>query len=129
LVLGTGTFSNLYDDSTSVTNDVFLRITRLSLRYGINAFDTGRPLKEYYGYAKFRSAPHYHPSEIVLGKALKALRQEFPRESYHIITKTGKYSPFLKDHDLSENMTRLCVERSLKRFETDYLDVVCECFR
>lgn len=78
--------------------------------------------------ADLRSAPHYHPSEIVLGKALKALRTEFPRESYQIITKTGKYSPFLKDHDLSENMTRLCVERSLKRFETDYLDVVCEYF-
>jgi D-arabinose 1-dehydrogenase len=82
-----------------------------------------------YGCANFRSAPHYHPSEIVLGKALKALRKEFPRESYQIITKTGKYSPFLKDHDLSENMTRLCVERSLKRFETDYLDVVCGYFR
>ena len=71
------------------------------------------------------SAPHYHPSELVLGSALKALRKEFPRESYQILTKTGKFSPSRKDHDLSENMTRLCVERSLKRFDTDYLDVVC----
>ncbi|KAJ9108058.1 hypothetical protein QFC20_003627 [Naganishia adeliensis] len=109
LVIGTGTFSNLYDDSASVTDNVFLRMTRLSLRYGVNAFDT---------------APHYHPSEIVLGKALKALRNEYPRESYQIITKTGKFSSMLKDHDLSENMTCLCVERSLRRFETDYLDVV-----
>ncbi|KAI5451161.1 hypothetical protein NCC49_002037 [Naganishia albida] len=109
LVIGTGTFSNLYDDSANVTDNVFLRMSRLSLRYGANAFDT---------------APHYHPSEIILGKALKALRDEYPRESYQIITKTGKFSPMLKDHDLSENMTRLCVERSLKRFETDYLDVV-----
>lgn len=73
-------------------------------------------------------APHYHPSEIVLGSALKALRKEFPRESYSIITKTGKFSPARKDHDLSERMTRLSVERSLKRFETDYLDVVCTSF-
>lgn len=41
LVIGTGTFSNLYDDSASVTGNVFLRMTRLSLRYGVNAFDTG----------------------------------------------------------------------------------------
>ncbi|KAJ9115869.1 hypothetical protein QFC22_005011 [Naganishia vaughanmartiniae] len=109
LVLGTGTFNNIYDTSANVTGDHFLRITRLALRYGINAFDT---------------APHYHPSEIVLGKALKALRPEYPRESYQIITKTGKYSPMRVDHDLSEKMIRLCVERSLKRFETDYLDVV-----
>ncbi|KAJ9107741.1 hypothetical protein QFC21_001202 [Naganishia friedmannii] len=111
----TGTFGNIYDTAarvTDVTGDQFLRITRLALRYGINAFDT---------------APHYHPSEIVLGKALKALRGEHPRESYQIITKTGKYSSMRADHDLSEKMIRLCVERSLKRFETDYLDVVCMC--
>lgn len=42
LVIGTGTFSNLYDDSANVTDNVFLRMTRLSLRYGANAFDTGK---------------------------------------------------------------------------------------
>jgi D-arabinose 1-dehydrogenase len=100
-------------------------MTRLSLRYGANAFDTGK-CSAVSCTSLTLAAPHYHPAEIVLGKALKALRAEYPRESYQIITKTGKFSPMLKDHDLSENMTRLCVERSLKRFETDYLDVVCE---
>jgi hypothetical protein len=42
LVIGTGTFSNLYDESANVTDNAFLRITRLSLRYGANAFDTGK---------------------------------------------------------------------------------------
>jgi D-arabinose 1-dehydrogenase len=128
LVLGTGTFNNVYDNSANVTGDQFLRITRLALRYGINAFDTGMALSsEGFTCADIHSiAPHYHPSEIVLGKALKALRNEYPRESYQIITKTGKYSPMRADHDLSEKMIRLCVERSLERFETDYLDVVCE---
>jgi hypothetical protein len=46
LVMGTGTFSNLYDESASVTDDLFLRMTRLSLRYGVNAFDTGVYLAE-----------------------------------------------------------------------------------
>lgn len=84
-----------------------------------------RSSKNHSGSADIVPAPHYHPSELVLGSALKALRKEYPRESYQILTKTGKFSPARKDHDLSENMTRLCVERSLRRFETDYLDVVC----
>lgn len=86
-------------------------MTRLALRYGITAFDT---------------APHYHPSEIILGKCLYALKDEFPRDKYSIITKCGKYSPRKEDHVLDEDLLRACVERSLKRFKTDYLDVICE---
>ena len=40
-------------------------------RYGIRAFDT---------------SAYYGPSEIVLGGVLKALRDEFPRESYKLVT-------------------------------------------
>lgn len=39
-------------------------------RYGIRAFDT---------------AAFYGPSEIILGTALKALENEFPRSSYQIV--------------------------------------------
>lgn len=39
-------------------------------RYGIRAFDT---------------SPFYGPSEIVLGNALKALENDFPRSSYQIV--------------------------------------------
>jgi len=86
-----------------------LRVTRLALRYGINAFDT---------------SPSYHPSELILGQALQSLRSEYPRSSYKIITKCGKYGPLPEDHVLDEKTVRASVERSLRRFGTDYLDVV-----
>jgi len=111
LVMGGGTFSTIYgDDVFTNRSSEYLRMTRLALRYGITAFDT---------------APHYHPSEIILGKCFHALRDEFPRESYSIITKCGKYSPMKKDHTLDEDLVVACVERSLRRFKTDYLDVIC----
>jgi D-arabinose 1-dehydrogenase len=112
LVLGCGTFSKIYgDDVITNRSSEYLRMTRLALRYGITAFDT---------------APHYHPSEIILGKCLYALRDEFPRQSYSIITKCGKYSPLKKDHILDEDLLVACVERSMRRFKTDYLDVMCK---
>jgi aryl-alcohol dehydrogenase-like predicted oxidoreductase len=70
-------------------------------------------------------APHYHPSEIILGHALAALRDEFPRSSYAIITKAGKYGPRVQDHDYAPATIRASVERSLRRLQTEYLDVVC----
>jgi hypothetical protein len=54
------------------------------------------------------------------------LKDEYPRESYTIITKTGKYGATVKDHVYDPEVTKKGVERSLKRFNTDYLDVVCE---
>lgn len=113
LFLGCATFSGIYSADEAFKSDLPLRVTRLALRYGINAFDT---------------SPSYHPSEIILGKALQALRPEFPRESYKIITKAGKYGGEHADHMLTADgdLTRRCVERSLKRFNTTYLDTVCE---
>lgn len=55
------------------------------------------------------------------------MRDEFPRESYTLITKTGKYGGKVKDHIYDAETTMKSVERSLKRLHTDYLDVVCEC--
>ena len=112
--MGGGTFSKIYgDDVFTNRSSEYLRMTRLALRYGITAIDT---------------AHHYHPSEIILGKCLYALREEFPRESYSIITKCGKYSPMKKDHILDEDLVVACVERSMRRFKTDYLDAVCRSF-
>ena len=110
-MLGCATYSSVYGDSPATQASLYHRMTRLALRYGITAFDT---------------APHYHPSEIILGKCLYALRDEFPRNKYSIITKCGKYSPRKEDHVLDEDMLRACVDRSLRRFMTDYLDVVCK---
>jgi hypothetical protein len=57
---------------------------------------------------------------------LDAVKDEFPRESYTIITKCGKYGSTVKDHVFDPETTKQSVERSLKRFHTDYLDVVCK---
>ena len=78
-------------------------------RYGIRAFDT---------------APYYDNSEIVLGTALKALEHEFPRSTYRLITKVGRYGPASSDFDYSPTALRASVRRSLRRLHTQYLDVV-----
>lgn len=78
-------------------------------RYGIRAFDT---------------SPYYGPSEIVLGTALKTLAPEFPRQSYKLMTKCGRYGATPADFDYSPSTIRTSVQRSLTRFNTDYLDVV-----
>ena len=47
-----------------------IRYLWIALRYGIRAFDT---------------SAYYGPSEIVLGGVLRALKSEFPRESYKLV--------------------------------------------
>ena len=78
-------------------------------RYGIRAFDT---------------APYYDSSEIVLGTALNALSHEFPRGSYQLITKVGRYGPLPNDFGYSPEALRKSVRRSLQRLHTQYLDFV-----
>jgi D-arabinose 1-dehydrogenase len=78
-------------------------------RYGIRAFDT---------------SPYYDNSEIVLGSALQALSHEFPRGTYQILTKVGRYGPTSEDFDYSRDAVRRSVRRSLRRMHTSYLDVV-----
>jgi D-arabinose 1-dehydrogenase len=78
-------------------------------RYGICAFDT---------------APYYDNSEIVLGTALKALENEFPRGTYKLLTKVGRYGPGAADFDYTPTTIRRSVRRSLQRLHTQYLDVV-----
>ncbi|KAI0260927.1 NADP-dependent oxidoreductase domain-containing protein [Gloeopeniophorella convolvens] len=109
LISGAAAWSHFYNDDIKLATDVPLRTTRLALRYGIRAFDT---------------APYYDSSEIVLGTALKALELEFPRASYQLITKVGRYGPELTDFDYSAGAIRRSVQRSLQRLHTEYLDVV-----
>lgn len=114
IVLGCAPFGQGIYAATGTPADAAalpLRIVRAALRAGITAFDT---------------APHYHPSEIVLGHALAALRDEFPRNSYSIITKVAKYGPRVANHAYDPHVVRKSLDRSLKRFQTDYLDIVCE---
>ncbi|ETW84491.1 hypothetical protein HETIRDRAFT_63218 [Heterobasidion irregulare TC 32-1] len=107
LVFGAAAWSHFYNDEAYLASDIPIRTTRLALRYGIRSFDT---------------SPYYGSSEIVLGTALKGLEAEFPRESYKLMTKCGRYGS--SDFDYSPKTIRRSVERSLARFHTTYLDTV-----
>ncbi|EPQ59501.1 Aldo/keto reductase [Gloeophyllum trabeum ATCC 11539] len=109
LVFGAATFSYHYNTDEFLTSDIPFRTVRLALRYGINVFDT---------------APYYGNSEIVLGTVLKALQPEFPRTSYKLITKCGRYSPGQDGFDYSPATIRTGILRSLARLHTGYLDAV-----
>jgi D-arabinose 1-dehydrogenase len=52
------------------------------------------------------------------------IRDEFPRESYQIITKIGRYGRTKADFDYSATRTRKSVENSMRLMKTDYLDGV-----
>ncbi|EKM80246.1 hypothetical protein AGABI1DRAFT_113447 [Agaricus bisporus var. burnettii JB137-S8] len=107
LIYGCGVFSAQFNSGDHIMGEEGTRAIRLALRYGINAFDTAR----YYG-----------PSEYVLGNILQALKEEFPRSSYQIMTKCGRFAA--NDFDYSPTRIRRCVLKSLERLQTDYLDVV-----
>ncbi|KDQ29275.1 hypothetical protein PLEOSDRAFT_2849, partial [Pleurotus ostreatus PC15] len=107
IIFGAGAFSNQYNKDTHLASAAPLRTVRLALRYGVCAFDT---------------SPYYGPSEIILGDCLKALSGEFPRSSYQLMTKCGRYGP--STFDYKPATIRESVERSLKRLHTDYLDTV-----
>ncbi|KAI8984995.1 Aldo/keto reductase [Trametes punicea] len=109
IVFGAATYSNIYNDDSVITSDIPVRTARLALRYGINAFDT---------------SPYYGTSEIVLGTALKVLEPEFPRSSYILMTKCGRYGPKQSDFDYSPATIRASIKRSLERLHTNYLDTV-----
>lgn len=81
---------------------------RLVLRYGINAIDT---------------SPYYTTSEAVMGKAFAAVADEFPRSSYQLITKAGRYGRTRAEgFDYAPSRVRSSVARSLELLGTTYLD-------
>ncbi|KAG2362040.1 Aldo/keto reductase [Suillus spraguei] len=106
IIFGTATFSRIYNEADHISGVTPLRAARLALRYGLNAFDT---------------APYYGDSEIILGNALRALRPEFPRDSYTLITKVGRYPT---EFDYTPEAIESSIARSLRRLHTNYLDVV-----
>ncbi|CAJ0900568.1 6589_t:CDS:2 [Entrophospora sp. SA101] len=60
----------------------------------------------------------------ILGNALESLRSEFPRSTYYIFTKAGRYGHDKKDFDYSAKRVRESVRESCRRLKTDYLDIV-----
>ncbi|GAA5876183.1 hypothetical protein JCM16303_007048 [Sporobolomyces ruberrimus] len=109
LVLGAGVYGFDYNTASTLESDVPEQAIRLCFRYGINTLDT---------------SPYYTTSEAVLGKVLPKLADEFPRESYQIITKIGRYGRTKADFDYSPERVRASLKRSMELMGTDYLDGV-----
>lgn len=80
-------------------------LLRMARDMGINLIDT---------------APAYGTSEERLGPLLRGQRQDWV-----IVSKVGEeFDNGQSSHDFSAEHTRKSVERSLKRLETDFLDLV-----
>lgn len=107
LIFGTATFNNQYNpdpyalDTTGLVQQAFA--------HGIRAFDT---------------SPYYGPSEELLGAALQFedVKNSYEREEYCILTKVGRIGN--AKFDYSAAWVKRSIKRSLRRLETDYLDVV-----
>ncbi|KAI8323052.1 Aldo/keto reductase, partial [Martensiomyces pterosporus] len=104
--LGCGTFSGAYGPAS---DEEVVGTVRKALSSGINLVDT---------------SPYYNNSEMRLGKALAQLKDEFPRSSYHICTKLGRYGYKIADFDYSAKRVVASVNESMRRLNTDYLDIV-----
>ncbi|KAJ2101080.1 hypothetical protein IW146_009411 [Coemansia sp. RSA 922] len=104
--LGCGVFSGAYGlaPQTDAT-----RAVRAALSNGVSLVDT---------------SPYYGDSELKLGSALLELKDEFPRSSYHICTKVGRYGYHISDFDYSAKRISESVQESMRRLHTDYLDIV-----
>lgn len=105
LLLGGAVFSQQFNDNPESLS--IKEILRIGFSNGIVGIDT---------------SPYYGPSEILLGQALKELKQEFSRDTYYIVTKAGRVK--LNDFDYRPESIKKSVLRSLERLNTDYLDVV-----
>ncbi|BGP12885.1 hypothetical protein JCM10213_005162 [Rhodosporidiobolus nylandii] len=110
LVLGAGVYGFDYNTSDTLESDIPEQAVRLAFRYGIRTLDT---------------SPYYTTSEKVLGRVFEKVKDEFPRESYQIITKIGRYGRTKEEgFDYSPSRVRQSVENSMKLMGTTYLDGV-----
>jgi aryl-alcohol dehydrogenase-like predicted oxidoreductase len=107
LVFGTATFTYQFNPDPFALGPT--EIIQRALAHGIRAFDT---------------SPYYGPAEEILGTALSTefVRNHYPREQYHILTKVGRI--LADSFDYSPAWVRYSVRRSCRRLRTDYLDVV-----
>lgn len=107
LVLGGAGFSTqLHPDPTSLpVRDVI----KHALKLGFRTFDT---------------SPYYEPSEVLLGNAFSHpdIVSQYSRSEIILMTKVGRIAA--SEFDYSPTWIRYSVNRSLKRFKTEYLDVV-----
>lgn len=107
LIFGTATFNNQYNKDPYALDTSGLVAS--ALEHGVRAFDT---------------SPYYGPSEELLGAALSTdfVRSTFRRQDYYILTKVGRIGG--SEFDYSAEWVKQSIARSLRRLNTDYLDVV-----
>ncbi|AMD20870.1 HDR128Wp [Eremothecium sinecaudum] len=105
LIIGGATLMPAYNkDPLSIPQ---VEIVRRAMASGINAIDT---------------SPYYGDSEVIFGRVLEELKEEFPRQSYYLCTKVGRIG--LEKFDYSKQNVRSSVRRSCEILKTDYLDLV-----
>ncbi|KAJ1564725.1 hypothetical protein HK096_006590 [Nowakowskiella sp. JEL0078] len=110
IALGGGAFNPQYDNyQEDDENEIATSTIRRAFELGINLIDT---------------SPYYGRSEIIIGNSLAVLASDYPRSSYYISTKIGRYGPQKEHFDYSASRVRESVAESLRRLKTDYLDVV-----
>jgi D-arabinose 1-dehydrogenase len=109
LGLGGAPFSTQYNPSPDDESTLPVQaILRRALSLGINLIDT---------------SPYYGNSEIILGKALRAVwREGWDRQGMFICTKVGRVK--LDEFDYRPESVRRSVERSFERLGVGVLDVV-----
>ncbi|KAL5042351.1 hypothetical protein BDW71DRAFT_190226 [Aspergillus fruticulosus] len=107
LIMGTATFNSQYNEDPYALPTT--ELVHRAFASGIRAFDT---------------SPYYGPAENLLGRALATdfVQSNFPRSSYHLLTKVGRIAG--SSFDYSPKWVRKSVARSLRRLHTEYLDVV-----
>jgi L-galactose dehydrogenase len=103
---GAGVFSGAYN---AISKEDAYAAVRRALDRGVRLFDT---------------APYYGDSEIILGEALRRVASVYPRSSYQLSTKIGRYGLKRTDFDYSAARIRASIKQSLARLGTNYLDVV-----
>ncbi|MEY3705136.1 MAG: hypothetical protein RLY29_508 [Actinomycetota bacterium] len=101
------TYGNWITHGSQVEQDAAAKCVRAALDSGITTFDTA----DVYAGTK---------AEVVLGKALKGVR----RESYELLTKVyWPTGPGKNDRGLSRKHIMESVHASLKRLQTDHIDL------
>jgi aryl-alcohol dehydrogenase-like predicted oxidoreductase len=101
------TYGNWITHGSQVEQDAAIKCVRTALDVGITTFDTA----DVYAATK---------AEVVMGKALKGVR----RESYELFTKVyWPTGPGKNDRGLSRKHIMESVHASLKRLQTDHIDL------
>jgi aryl-alcohol dehydrogenase-like predicted oxidoreductase len=107
LIFGTATFNYQFNPDPYALGPT--AIVQKAFAHGVRAWDT---------------SPYYGPAEDILGDAFSTplVRDNYPREQYHILTKVGRVAA--DTFDYSPEWIRHSVTRSCQRLRTSYLDVV-----